>query len=71
MESYLLILIFVGVVLGWYQLLLAYPSQKKKLEAVTDEEERRNLKVSISILVIRAVFLLAYSIMAFVLLLFI
>jgi hypothetical protein len=71
MESYLLILVFVGVVLGWYQLLLAYPSQKKKLEAVTDEEERRNLKVSISILVVRAVFLLVYSIMAFVLLLFI
>ena len=71
MESYLLILVFVGVVLGWYQLLLAYPSQKKKLEAVTDEEERRNLRVSISILVIRAVFLLAYSIMYFLFLLFV
>jgi hypothetical protein len=48
-------LVLIALVGGWYSIFVAYPSLKKRLEAATDEDERRLIRSTIIILVGRTI----------------
>lgn len=55
-------LVLLTVAVGSHFIFVAYPFHKKRLEAASDEEERRYIRSTINILVVRVVIMIATTI---------
>ncbi|WP_073130652.1 hypothetical protein [Chryseolinea serpens] len=58
----LVLLVLIALAGGSYSIFVAYPFHKKRLEAATDDEERRYIRSTIIILVGRTIILIVATI---------